>query len=296
MQDYLFFPWTKTHTSNWGLQGNHQLFKRNTDSVSIILILSYIFIFQLLSVFILQCFFSTYYVWHVKSVWGIDEFHQFLLESHLLSASQTARVDIINYRSVTGIVLCWKALLKQLISCLLLVPFSFPFLWHCLFTIIVLLILGAAQWLVCIILLAFSPSHPSFGVWRCYFCYQAIPTLIVCWGGFCLVSIKPLSVPNSWSLCLVCLQFGYSFTQGNYTILDYQRLESLGTSSDKKNENDLVVEVNLAAPYFVPGKKLYERVRWCLKDKLQLTFKFLMSWTNEGQQNPDTTVNVSHWV
>lgn len=78
--------------------------------------------------------------------------------------------------------------------------------------------------------------------------------------------------------------------------MDYQRLESLGTSSDKKNENDLVVEVNLAAPYFVPGKKLYERVRWCLKDKLQLTFKFLMSWTNEGQQNPDTTVNVSHWV
>lgn len=49
-----------------------------------------------------------------------------------------------------------------------------------------------------------------------------------------------------------------------------------------KIENDLVVEVNLAAPYFVPGKKLYERVRWCLKDKLQLTFKFLMSWTKEG--------------
>jgi len=54
--------------------------------------------------------------------------------------------------------------------------------------------------------------------------------------------------------------------------------------------------VNLAAPYFVPGKKLYERVRWCLKDKLQLTFKFLMSWTNEGQHNPHTTVKVSHWV
>jgi len=51
-----------------------------------------------------------------------------------------------------------------------------------------------------------------------------------------------------------------------------------------QNEHDLVVEVNLAAPYFVPGKKLYERVRWCFKDNLQLTFKFLMSWTNEGQQ------------
>ena len=57
-----------------------------------------------------------------------------------------------------------------------------------------------------------------------------------------------------------------------------------------KIENDLVVEVNLAAPYFVPGKKLYERVRWCLKDKLQLTFKFLMSWTKEGWSSCTLTV------
>lgn len=47
---------------------------------------------------------------------------------------------------------------------------------------------------------------------------------------------------------------------------------------------NLDVEVNLAAPNFVPGKKVYERVRWCLKDNLPLTFKFLMSWTNEGRQ------------
>ena len=47
--------------------------------------------------------------------------------------------------------------------------------------------------------------------------------------------------------------------------------------------DDLVVEVDLAAPYFVPGKKLYERVRWCLKDKHHLAFKFLMSWTSEGK-------------
>ena len=47
-------------------------------------------------------------------------------------------------------------------------------------------------------------------------------------------------------------------------------------------KNDSVVEVDLTAPYFVPGKKHYDRVRWCLKDKQQLTFKFLMSWKNEG--------------
>ena len=43
-----------------------------------------------------------------------------------------------------------------------------------------------------------------------------------------------------------------------------------------------VVEVDLASSYFVPGKKQYERVRWCLKDNQLLTFKFLMSWTCEG--------------
>ena len=51
---------------------------------------------------------------------------------------------------------------------------------------------------------------------------------------------------------------------------------------------NLDVEINLAAPNFVPGKKVYERVRWCLKDNLQLTFKFLMSWTNEGRQRHTT--------
>ena len=43
-----------------------------------------------------------------------------------------------------------------------------------------------------------------------------------------------------------------------------------------------VVEVDLASSYFVPGKKQYERVRWCLKENQLLTFKFLMSWTCEG--------------
>lgn len=35
LQEYSFFPLTKTHMNNWVSQGNHQLFKRNTDSVSI---------------------------------------------------------------------------------------------------------------------------------------------------------------------------------------------------------------------------------------------------------------------
>ncbi|XP_020623915.1 ribonuclease P protein subunit p40-like [Orbicella faveolata] len=68
----------------------------------------------------------------------------------------------------------------------------------------------------------------------------------------------------------------------------YEQLGLTGKPSAFQKKHRFIVEVNLAAPYFVPGKKLYERVRWCLKDKLELTFKFLMSWTNEGQSSTGT--------
>ncbi|XP_058972910.2 ribonuclease P protein subunit p40-like isoform X1 [Pocillopora verrucosa] len=63
----------------------------------------------------------------------------------------------------------------------------------------------------------------------------------------------------------------------------YEQLGLTGKPSVFQKKHRFNVEVNLAAPNFVPGKKVYERVRWCLKDNLPLTFKFLMSWTNEGQ-------------
>ena len=44
----------------------------------------------------------------------------------------------------------------------------------------------------------------------------------------------------------------------------------------------LVVELDLKSTSFVPGKKIYERVRWCLKDRLELQFKFLISWVKQG--------------
>ena len=43
-----------------------------------------------------------------------------------------------------------------------------------------------------------------------------------------------------------------------------------------------VIEVDLTATFFVPGKKFYERVKWCLKERMDLKFKFLMFWTNDG--------------
>ena len=43
-----------------------------------------------------------------------------------------------------------------------------------------------------------------------------------------------------------------------------------------------VVKIDLLADYFVPGKKNYERVRWCVTDQLQLKFDFLLTWVPPG--------------
>ena len=44
------------------------------------------------------------------------------------------------------------------------------------------------------------------------------------------------------------------------------------------------VEVDLAAPSFRPGKPSYERVKWCLTDRLGLEAPFIISWWPEGQE------------
>ncbi|XP_031573771.1 ribonuclease P protein subunit p40-like isoform X2 [Actinia tenebrosa] len=41
-----------------------------------------------------------------------------------------------------------------------------------------------------------------------------------------------------------------------------------------------VVEIDLKSPSFHPGKNLYERVRWCLKEHLDLEFEFVFTWTD----------------
>ncbi|XP_038070339.1 ribonuclease P protein subunit p40-like [Patiria miniata] len=48
------------------------------------------------------------------------------------------------------------------------------------------------------------------------------------------------------------------------------------------------VEVNLVAESFCKGKKNYERVQWCFKDRLDLTFDFLLAWQpNDPSQSLD---------
>lgn len=63
----------------------------------------------------------------------------------------------------------------------------------------------------------------------------------------------------------------------------YEQLGLTGKPSVFQKKHRFNIEINLASSNFVPGKKIYDRVRWCLKDNLPLKFKFLMSWTNEGQ-------------
>ena len=42
------------------------------------------------------------------------------------------------------------------------------------------------------------------------------------------------------------------------------------------------VEVDLAAACFKPGKPNYERVKWCLTDRLGLEALFVISWWPKG--------------
>ena len=44
-----------------------------------------------------------------------------------------------------------------------------------------------------------------------------------------------------------------------------------------------VVEVNLTAAHCHPDKKYYKRVLWCLTDRLQLVFPFVLAYSNPGK-------------
>ncbi|BFZ12765.1 hypothetical protein BsWGS_15804 [Bradybaena similaris] len=59
--------------------------------------------------------------------------------------------------------------------------------------------------------------------------------------------------------------------------------EELGLEARKQTHSEkisdiYVVHINLLADHFRPGKKGYNRVMWCLKDRLNLEFDFLVAW------------------
>ncbi|XP_067055757.1 ribonuclease P protein subunit p40-like isoform X1 [Acropora muricata] len=67
----------------------------------------------------------------------------------------------------------------------------------------------------------------------------------------------------------------------------YEQLGLTGKPSAFQKKQRFIVEVDLKAPHFVPGKKNYDRVKWCLKENQPMTFKFLMSWTKAGRTSTD---------
>ena len=46
-----------------------------------------------------------------------------------------------------------------------------------------------------------------------------------------------------------------------------------------------MIELDLTAPHFKPGKPNYERVKWCLSGRLDMEADFVISWTYNGRLN-----------
>jgi hypothetical protein len=46
---------------------------------------------------------------------------------------------------------------------------------------------------------------------------------------------------------------------------------------------ELVVEVNLKDPKFAPGKKVFDRVKWCFDNNLSESFHFQLAYVNKGR-------------
>lgn len=64
----------------------------------------------------------------------------------------------------------------------------------------------------------------------------------------------------------------------------YQELGLVGQVSKfhSKTQMKYVVRVDLTAPHFQQGKKNFERVKWCLSERLNLSFNFLITWIPNG--------------
>jgi len=68
--------------------------------------------------------------------------------------------------------------------------------------------------------------------------------------------------------------------QLNLTKDTYQHLglQGVPSSFNKSNIHKYVVNIDLTAESFLPGKKCWERVRWCLTDRLNLNMNYLFLW------------------
>ena len=70
----------------------------------------------------------------------------------------------------------------------------------------------------------------------------------------------------------------------------YQELGLEGQVSrfHSKTKMKYVIRIDLTLPHFKPGGKHFERVKWCMNERLDLKFDFLVAWLPQG--------NFSHLV
>ncbi|KAH9499111.1 hypothetical protein Btru_006726 [Bulinus truncatus] len=66
-----------------------------------------------------------------------------------------------------------------------------------------------------------------------------------------------------------------SLTKDTYQQLG---LEAMKQTPSQRKQDIYVVKINLLQKSFKSGKKCYDRILWCLKDRLDLVMDFLVSW------------------
>eukprot|EP00039_Didymoeca_costata_P031035 m.32811 g.32811 ORF g.32811 m.32811 type:complete len:367 (+) comp8452_c0_seq2:133-1233(+) len=69
--------------------------------------------------------------------------------------------------------------------------------------------------------------------------------------------------------------------------LNKHTYEALGLEgkSSKFDKQRFLVHINLLDPSVKPGQKKYDRIKWCLTDRLEMDFKLLLSWDCGGSED-----------
>ncbi|XP_033117367.1 ribonuclease P protein subunit p40-like isoform X2 [Anneissia japonica] len=67
----------------------------------------------------------------------------------------------------------------------------------------------------------------------------------------------------------------------------YEELGIVGrpsTFDERRKPKKFFIEIDLLSPSFQEGKKNYEHVQWCFKDRLDLIFSFMVTWQPKDSQ------------
>ncbi|KAL8623421.1 hypothetical protein ACOMHN_037956 [Nucella lapillus] len=80
--------------------------------------------------------------------------------------------------------------------------------------------------------------------------------------------------------CVALIPTGHLILHVTKDTYEQLGLEGKPSAFSGKKPTKYVIDVDLNAKSFAPGRKGYDRALWCLKDRLDLTFDLLLSWTS----------------